>query len=387
MRTRNHGLTLALLLGLLTFASVPALAAFEVMGGKTTVVLDKARTVKGDLYAAGQSVIVDGTVTGDLVTAARTIIVNGRVDGSILAAGNEITLNGPVGENIRAAGATVTVTNKAGRNASLAGSDVVLTSGAELGGGLLAGATRLEVQGKVTDDVLAGGETVVLGGKVGGGVRADVGRLEVGPEAEVGGKVVYRSPQEASVPGSAKLHGGVQFERRASRSVTVNWHRAGQVINAAWFLGILVLGVILWLVYPERLQELTVPVQRTWTRGFLYGLLGLVAGPLAIGLAFASFIGIPIAILLLGLYVSGLLFTQPLAGSLVARQVMARYFPERTLHPALVTALGMAGLFLLGLVPFLGPLVHLLALVLGFGLLVGALQPGPRTTGCAPESE
>jgi hypothetical protein len=378
MRSLKAGLTLTLLAGLLAAASLPALAAFQVMGGETTLVVDKARTINGDLYAAAQTVIVDGTVTGDLIVAGRTLVVNGRVDGSILAAGNEVTLNGPVGENVRAAGNTVTLTNKVGRNASLAGSDIILAPNVEVGGGLLAAANRLEVRGKIADDVLAGGGSFVLGGKVGGGVKADVGRLKVLPEAEVAGKVFYRSRQAASIPSSAQLKGGVQFEPRPSRTVEVNWRRVGQVINAGWFLGLLLLGVILWLLYPERLRELTVPEKRTWTRGFLLGLLGLVVGPIAIGLAFASFVGIPIALVLLGLYLGGLIFTLPLTGALAARQVLTTYYPDLTLHPALVAALGMAGIFLLGLVPVVGPLVRLLAVVLGLGLLVGGLQPAQR---------
>lgn len=378
MRASKYGLTLALILGLLTAVSLPVLAAFEVMGGQATLIVDKGRTIKGDLYAAAQTVIVDGTVTGDLVVAGRTIVVNGRVDGSVLAAGNEVTLNGLVGENVRAAGSTIVITNRVGRNASLAGSDITLTVGSELGGGLIGGANRLELRGRVADDVLAGAESLLLGGKVGGEVRADVGRLDVSPEAEVTGKVFYRSRQETKVPGSAQLKGGIQFEPRPARTVNVNWHRAGRVIRAGWFLGILLLGVVLWLLYPERLQEITVPAKRTWTRGFLLGLLGLVLGPVVIGLAFATFIGIPVALVLLGLYLGGLLFTLPLAGALAARQVLTTYYPDRALHPALVAALGMAGIFLLGLVPVLGPLVNLAALVLGLGLLVGALQPAQR---------
>lgn len=373
-----RGLIPVLLIMLLTCLSLPALAAFEVMGGPTTLVLDKSRTVSGDLYAAAQTVIVNGTVTGDLVAAGRTIVVNGRVDGSVLAAGNEVTVNGPVGENVRAVGATVTITNKVGRNASLAGAEVVLTPGAELGGGLLGGANHLELRGKVADDVLAGADRLRLGGRIGGGVRAEASRLEVDPEAEVAGKVFYRSPQEATIPGSASLKGGVEFQPRPARTVAVNWRRVGTVMSAAWFLGLLVLGIILWLLYPERLREITLPAKQTWTRGFLLGLLSLVTGPVAIALGFASFIGAPIALALLGLYLGGLLFTLPLSGSLAARQVLVTYFPGRTLHPVLVAALGMSAIFLLGLVPVLGPLVRLLALVLGLGLLVGGLQPALR---------
>ncbi|MGE5623843.1 MAG: hypothetical protein ACM3UP_02340 [Methanocella sp.] len=378
MKISKCGLALILTLSLLVALSLPALAAFEVMGGEATLVIDKGRTINGDLYAAAQTVIVDGTVTGDLIAAGRSVVVNGRVDGSILAAGSEVTLGGPVGENVRVAGSTITINNKVGRNATLAGSDVTLTSGSELGGGLVGGANRLELRGKVGDDVLAGAETLLLGGKVGGGVRADVGRLEVGPEAEVAREVFYRSRQETVVPGSAQLKGGIRFAPRPVRNVNVTWYRFGQVIHAAWFLGLLLLGILLWLLYPGRLAELTVPAKRTWSQGFLLGLLGLVLGPIAVGLAFASFIGVPIALVLLGLYLGGLLFTLPLAGALAARQVLAAYFPDSQLHPVLVATLGMAGIFLLSLLPVLGLLVNFAALVLGLGLLVRALQPAQR---------
>ncbi|HHW15404.1 MAG TPA: hypothetical protein GXX28_10810, partial [Firmicutes bacterium] len=185
----------------------------------------------------------------------------------------------------------------------------------------------------------------------------------------------------------AKLSGGVKYEPVRHREV-VNWRRVGQMLHAGWFFGLLLLIVLLWLLYPAKLGQITVPHKHTWTRGFLLGFGGLVAGPVVIALVFATLLGIPVALVLLGLYLFGFLLALPLAGSLVGRQLSAAYLAGRDLPPALLAAGGTALLFLLELVPLLGPLVVLLATVLGFGLYVDALRPAAEPAGRpAPEPE
>lgn len=362
---------LALLLGL----SAPGLAAFRLAGGEN-VVIGRDETIEGDLYSSAGTTVVDGTITGDLVAFGQTVIVNGRVEGSILAFAQNLTVNGPVAGNIRAAGQNLTLNSAVGKNITIMGSSAFLSPSSTVHGGVIGWLGRVESRGQIADDLLLGTGEAVLGGKVGGRVDAASERVTVLPETRVDGEFRYYSPRRAEIPVSAQLSGGVKYEQVRHREV-VNWRRVGQMLHAGWFFGLLLLIALLWLLYPGKLSRITVPEKSTWTRGFLLGLGGLVAGPVVIALIFATLLGIPVALVLLGLYIFGFFLAAPLAGSLIGRQLSVAYLAGRELPPALVAAGGTAILFLLGLVPLLGPLVSLLALVLGFGLYVDALRPTP----------
>ncbi|MCL4514974.1 MAG: polymer-forming cytoskeletal protein [Firmicutes bacterium] len=376
---RNHvrmgrlvtgGIAAILMLAVFT---LPGLAAFEFASGNN-VVVGKDRVIEGDLYAAGQTAVVDGTVKGDLIVGARTVVVNGRVEGSLLASGANITVNGPVAGNIRAAGQSITLNSTVGKNVTIASESALIGPSAVIGGGLIGGHTRLEALGTVNGDLLVGAKEVALGGKVGGWVKAYVEDLSILPETKIAGALTYYSPKKAEIDKSAQIKGEVRHELVRKRA-EINWYRVGRIADAVWFAGIILLGVILWLLYPERIGETTTPRRETWTRGFLTGLVGLIVVPVLIVLAFMTVVGSPVALALLGVYLVAMLFTIPLAGPLAARQVLAAYFPKTRLHHVAVAALGMAGIFLLGLIPFIGPVIRLLAFILGFGLVLLTAHP------------
>lgn len=358
---------------LLAALALPGSAAFRTASGDN-VVIEKSETVQGDLYSGAANTIIDGTITGDLVVAGDNITVNGRVGGSILAAGGNLTVNGPVGANIRAATGSLIVNSTVGGNVTAAGSSILFGPDSVVRGALLTWAGSLETRGGVGDEVRVGAGRVALGGKVGGEVRAYADRVSVLPGAEVTGRLLYYSPTQAHIPDSARIGGGVEYEPVQRREM-VNWHRVARALQAGWFAGVILLGVLLWLIYPARLQGLTLPVASTWTRGFLTGLVALVAAPVAMAVFAATLIGIPVALALFGLYLFGMLLTLPLAGALAARQVQAKWFPDSPVHPALLALAGMAGIALLRLTPVVGPLVTILSFVLGYGLFVQLLTP------------
>lgn len=374
---RGRLLAGALLLAvLLAVVSSPGLAAFQMAKGRN-IVVEKGRTITGDLYASGGTTIVEGTVTGDLVAFADTVIVNGRVDGSILAFGGDLTVNGPVGGNIRAVCRSLTVNSSVGKNVTVFGGSVLFGPSAAIDGGLIGFVASLQSQAKIADDVLVGLNNVKLGGKVGGFVRIAGERVTVLPDAEVNGKFTYYSPNRAVIPNSARLAGGVRYEPAREADMVV-WEKVWRALRGGWFLGVLLLGTLLWLFYPERLRGVTAPETTTWTRGFLLGLLGLVVTPVVAVVGFATLIGIPVALALMALYGFGLLLTLPLAGSLAARQVIATYRPGLNWHPVLVALVGMLGIGVLRLIPILGPLFGFLSFILGFGLFMQSLVSPAR---------
>lgn len=371
----------AVLLLSLGIVSASVGAAFQTGEGEN-ITVSKTETVQGDFYASGGTTIVDGAVTGDLVVAGRTVIVNGRVDGSILAAAETVTINGPVGGNVRAVGRQITIGSSVGKNATIAAESAFIGPSAVIGGDLISGSGNLETRGKIVESLRAASDKVTIGGQVGGDVSVGGSRVQVLPGLEVKGKFSYYSPAEMRIPDSARLSGGIDYHPTPER-VRVDWRRAGRAIHAGWLAGVLGLGLLLWLLYPQRLASITVPERATWTRGLLLGLAGLVGGPLAIVICMASVILIPVALAILAVYLVGMMLTLPLAGGLVAQEFLHRYYPDRQIHPALLALAGMAAVLLLQLVPVLGPLVGLISFVLGYGLFVQFLSPVARPRSAA----
>ena len=104
------------LLALMLFASPAAAAEFRT---DETVRIGADETIDGDLFIAGQQVIIEGTVNGDLFVFGRTIRIRGTVNGSVNAvAATSLLIEGPVERGVRAFGRGITI-------AAPVGSDVI----------------------------------------------------------------------------------------------------------------------------------------------------------------------------------------------------------------------------------------------------------------------
>ena len=309
--------------------------------------------VDGDLIIAGGTVTVNGTVAGDLQVAAGTLQMNGEVRGSARVVGGEIILRGPNGEDLVAAGGRIDLTSQ-GR----VGRDVVV------------GAGELRTAGPVGRDLIVSGGEAVLSSPVGRGVRADVRRLRLEDGAQVAGDLVYASWDPAELAPGAIVGGRVEprsseWQTRPDTLAPVyGWIRA--------FIGLVALGLLLVLLFPS-FSDRTVATLR--------------ASPWAsLGVGAATVIGVPIAaivifmiglivggwwlgLIVLSLYLIAVVSSFPIAGVFLGRWLIER-FGKRRAGAIGALLLGVTVLLLAGILPVLGALVLLAAMLFGTGALV-----------------
>lgn len=107
--------------GVVVAVSLSSLGATDFRAGDT-VVVPAGEVIDDDLYAAGETIRIDGTVRGDLITGGRMVTVNGTVEGDLMSGAQAVVVNGRVGDDVRIAGMTLQI----GRDASI-GDDVIAT--------------------------------------------------------------------------------------------------------------------------------------------------------------------------------------------------------------------------------------------------------------------
>ena len=147
----------------------------------------------GDLIAAGQTVIINGTVTDDA-----------RIAGAVLQIGKTAT----IGDDVVAGGASLET-----------------QAGSVIEGELVVGAGQVLLDGSVTGDVQVGAGSLELNGEFGGDVNAQVGDPEeggmppsmfmpqaniqfptvkpgfnIGEDAQIEGNLEYTQSKDVSIP-------------------------------------------------------------------------------------------------------------------------------------------------------------------------------------------
>lgn len=355
-------------LGLLVVGA-PA-RAFEVRHGDS-VKLAADETIDGRAAFAGDNVTVDGTVLGDLMAAGRHVIIRGRVAGDLYAAGDEVEILGPIEGNVHAAGNTVRLSTAVQRSAYFLGQKVVVTPEARIEQDLAGAAGEVRIEGVVGRDVDLGAGELRLTGTIGRNLalHGRVGHIE--DSARIGGALHAMAPAEDAITVSEQATIGGARNIEVSEETDLESSGSGAGMTAACgvigLFSCLVFAFLgLWLA-PRTFPDLpTDPGQIARRLGV--GFLILVSVPVASLFIAMTVIGIPLAMMVFGVY---------LAACYLATVAVAIGLGRRLLGPTagvgrffLATAIGWTILFLLGAIPFLGAGIKFIVLILGLGGLL-----------------
>lgn len=413
------------LLGLLVLAllfAVPTAYAVDGRGGDT-ILIPADEVVADDLYLAGEEIIIDGTVQGDVIAAGRTIVINGVVEGDLLAAAQSVTVNGSVQDDARIAGAVLTLGEGAQVSDDLlsAGYSLEARKGSQINGELAAMGYQALLNGAVAGDASVSGERLTVNGTVSGDMITQVGDsnspnywnpamfgpdspsfpavqggLNLGDEAQIGGSLIYTSPETVSAA-AGQVQGEIRhviptYDLQQRVEVSPATRAASWLMdNFRRLVALVVVGLILaWLapsllVRPaDRLNARPLP-SLGWGALILFifpflvlavivlvVVLALGLGALTLGNLVGAVASLGGAFTLSLLVVFGLVLTylaKLVVGYLVGRSLLSRINPSLVEKPYLAVLVGAILLAIVIAIPFLGGLISFIVTLLGLGAL------------------
>jgi hypothetical protein len=224
------------------------------------------------------------------------------------------------------------------------------------------------VDGTVRDALVALNGDVLVRGTAREDVVAVDGRVVVADGGRIEGDVVSR--HRPVVEGDGRLDGS--WERWNPRA----WSRAASVVGwlAVWLaftVSTLILGLVLWLLAPRAATAVDAAA-RGIGPVILWGLVLLIGLPIVAIVAMVTLVGLPLGLGLL--FALGLIYgIGYTAGAwILGRRVASRASPI----PAFLAGWGI--LRVIALVPVLGGLVGLAAVVVGLGAIVVAVRRARR---------
>lgn len=358
-------------LALLAFAVTLGPRSIDVVPTVVTTdifIVAEDRPVDEDLYVASTSARVEGTIDGDLVITTGRLTITGEITGDVLALSSGRVLveaGATVAGSVRTLAPQVVVEGSVGDDLlSTAASTTVTSSGSVARDVIVFGGT-LDLSGTVGRDVRGRVLSASVDGIVGRDVDVAVDMLTIGPNAEIGGDLLYRSSRDASISTSAEIRGQVvELPSQSNFLFGVILTLA----NVVGTLAFLVAGIfILWLLRNTGARAVGIVIVHP-VRSFFVGVAAMIAGPLLVLVLAFSLVGLPVAaVLLFGLLVALVFGPVPAVSALGDRLLRGRG--------------GLFGAFLLGavlwrlgvwLIPLVGGLLFLVGLVWGVGAWVMA---------------
>lgn len=344
-----------------------------------------------DFYGAGNSVGVMQSEPDDVFAAGNRIIVTGEIGGDVNAAGSNVTINGIVHDDVRIFAGDATINGDVEGDVMMFGGTLYIAEGSSISGSILVAGGEITINGDIFGDAnIYGGsvklngdiegtvyvrsENVAIAGMIGGNTTISAQTLKLNDGTTIRGDLNYWQG-EGEIDSTGKVMGTATFDSELEQKKPINEAEAAGMLAA-----LLAAVTIVSILYAALMIGVFMLVTRTffidaakklhtqpwWA--LLTGFLYFAAMPFAILLLMITFIGIPLALMLLAFYVFSIIFAK-----VIASIVFTRWFELRSKkkwHPAAVYfgAIGMyIVLSLLSIIPFVGWLICLFVCVMAFG--------------------
>lgn len=340
----------------------------------------------GDLvFLSGGKLAIGARVADDIFASGGELNYTGASADHVLTAGGEITFDGAQVKTIIAAGGHLILNNtQVSNDVVMAGGDIKISDNSTVASSAVIAGGRITIDGKVGGDVTIRAGEITINGEVSGNADLAAEEVHLGPRAVIGGNLKHRTADLVVAPG-ATIKGEitkVPYEDKLKKQAA----KFMVIASAAAMVFLVVLGLTILVsagVFAGLMQATDRAIRGKTLSTLGIGLLVCVGFPVLIAISMASIIGIPIGLILIAFMFGAMLLALACVAHATGMAVRSGFSRgSRAGLPGaggriLYALLGLAILIVLGLVPFIGHVVWIVASILGVGaasrVLFGAL--------------
>ena len=367
--------SLLLSLAVVFLLSIPMAAKAYSMESSDNIYIGKNETIEGNLYAAGQSITVDGTVNGDVIGAAQTITVNGVVNGDIIGAAQTINFNGDVKGNIRVAANYLNINGSIGKNLNAFSAVTVLSRNSKVAWDALIFADTVEARGIVEGNLHGAVSSAIIAGKIGRDVDLKIEgqkgaqSLVIDKEAVIAGNLNYTSASDASIESQSSVAG--QTNKTQPQKASFNWS-AFLWMRIFGIFSALLAAFAMWFLWKGGVEKSLSSIKNKWGINLLNGLVILGTLLLSCIILAITFIGLPLAAIL-AVVGAVLFYLGKVVAAIFVGNFIISFFTKKKFSTAAIV-LGVVVVWMLCSIPFIGWLICFAAALLGGGALAEILK-------------
>jgi hypothetical protein len=349
------------------YAWLPLQAAAADLRQGNDVTVGPGETVNDDIYAGAGTISINGTVNGKVIAGGGTITVSGNITRDLILGGGTINITGHIGGSIIAAGGNITVNGPVAQDIVVTGGMIDVGAGGTIGRDLVVAGGSATVSAPVARRVQMSAGSLTLRNRVGGDVRGRVDHLKL-DGAQIGGNLNYTSNNTVELVNGARVAGTTTRHTPTDRGGDagngfLGWLRA--------LVGIFALGLLLIFLLPG-LSTRAIDIERAqpWASAGIGAAIAVIT-PIVALIVFIVGIFIGgwwLGLLLIPLWILALAIGYAVSGFLLGRLIFARMGWGRY-HDAFALLGGLFVLTVVGLIPVIGLLVGVVAVILGAGAL------------------
>jgi len=351
--------------------------------------------INDDLYAGGGTVTITDAIAGDLLVVGGEVTIDSSIEEDLVLIGGKVFLDGNIGDDARIVAGEVRINVTTGDDMVVLAGDVIITESTIIKGDLRIAAGKVRVYGTIRGNVYIRASEVTMNGTVSGttDISADsisyggwtgkdaslaANDLTITNASVINGDLRYWQPQGEYYFGGVTVEGEKLFDDSLSLddfggiadSAKSTLKVALLGIAGYWMLSSIFIMVLMILITKSYFVDAEKRLRAAPWMSMWYGIVYLFVTPVIIGIVFMSMIGIPVALFMLVMYIFGFVFIKPMASILLATWIARHYKKKLSKPKLLLLSIGMYVAIQVGvLVPFIGPIAHLMVILTTFGVL------------------
>ncbi|KLI62921.1 hypothetical protein AAV99_12735 [Aurantiacibacter marinus] len=349
------------------------------------------------VFVSGEDLSVSTRTSDDLFAAGGTIEIVGASADHLFIAGGEIAVRDATLQDLILAGGEVRLSRAVVADDLIAfGSDLFIERGFDIGDTAVLAGGNVRMEAPVGGDLRIGAGEIYVNSPIAGTARLSGDTIVLGPQARIGGDLLYRTENLVIEPGAVVTGRKEQLPAPDYSQPEDAGREMGRLLLFAGLSILLSYAVItigLVLAAPGLMRSASREMQNRPWRSFGIGALFAFVVPIFALVLFMSVFGIPLGILITVIAIALTPIAFAVAGyctGMIARRLATRQTEPPATRSARILwpLLGIVALFLLTLIPFLGIFIWFIAMLFGLGALLqragGALSaPETRTMASA----
>ncbi|MGV8161828.1 MAG: hypothetical protein ACP5N2_00670 [Candidatus Nanoarchaeia archaeon] len=315
-----------------------------------------------NLYLTNNEVSIESKLYGDLYSISERIDVNGLVRDDINAMTGVFDFRGTVGSDVRLVSSSAVIDGVIFGEFINFGNYVKITNKAVIGGPVNINANIVVIDGTIQDDLYVKAEKVILNGVVEGNAVIKAAKFELGPDAKIMGDLSSTRNVEDF---SSQVEGTIT--KIKGRDDPTNF-TAITLSKLGLFIMIFLIGTVMILVTKKRTERTTKTMYTKFLFSMLIGFIALALAPFVALMLLFTIVGIPIALLIVAIYVLVLILTLGFVALFLGRLNIKMAKSKNNLWLELL--IGSLALALISIIPVIFWLVVILLGFVGAGAMI-----------------
>ena len=322
-----------------------------------------------DLFRSDDRVSVSDDLNGSSFVAGNDVQVDSKVNGMLFSAGNSVNQSGE-SDYLFTAGNIVKVNSQKTKDAYIAGNDVSVKE-SDFERDVYVAGNIVTFESNAGRNVYIGGSKVTISGTINGNLNIYSDNITIEDNTKVKGMLKYPEKAKIVISKNASINSkSIMKDSNGTVSINTEPSFSSRIMsNLFSIVNLFVLGLFLMLLFPKLFEKIEKMDKNTILSNLGFGVLSLFILPIAALIIMLTMVGLSTGFILLDFYIvcvylSSLLCTYYLANILLNKNIKNKY---------LVLLIGLLGLFVLKLIPFISILTEIFVLCIGLGIVVNLI--------------